>query len=213
MKFKKPQVTKFRLAGAVFAMALVAQAAVPLLIPSVSAGTLTNTLVRVDRLAQSQATGGMVCAKSTTTAVEAHVVVTFPGNGTQGSNSFGVNTTAANWTTTTTNLPNGATAWIGIGTATNVTGAAVTFPSGDMVGGTLYCFNFAAASTLSTTTNNGTNITTTVTTQASTPATIDTGHYALTIVGANADQVTVSATVNPSFSMSLSTNSDNLSTL
>lgn len=213
MKLKKLHLTKFRIAGLAFISTMLAQALVPFLIQSASAGTLTNTLVRVDRLAQSQTTGGMVCAKSTTASVEAHVQVSFPGTGTQGSNSFGVNSTAANWTTTTTNLPSGATPWIGIGTATNVSTNTVTFPSGDMVVGTLYCFNFAAASTLSTPTNNGTNLTATVTTQDSTPATIDSGTYAMTIVGAGADQVTVSATVNATFSMSLNTTSDNLSTL
>lgn len=213
MKLKKLHLTKFRIAGLAFISTMLAQALVPFLIQSASAGTLTNTLVRVDRLAQSQTTGGMVCAKSTTASVEAHVQVSFPGTGTQGSNSFGVNSTAANWTTTTTNLPSGATPWIGIGTATTVSTNTVTFPSGDMVVGTLYCFNFAAASTLSTPTNNGTNLTATVTTQDSTPATVDSGTYAMTIVGAGADQVTVDATVNPTFSMALNTTTDHLGTL
>lgn len=213
MKYKNLRFSKTKIAAASFGLALALQALVPFLSPSASAGTLTNTLVRIDRLAQSQTTGGMVCAKPTTASTEAHVQVTFPGNGTQGATSFGVNGTAANWTTTTTNLPSGATAWIGIGTATNVTGATVTFPSGDLVVGTLYCFNFASSSTLSTPTSNGTNLTGSVTTQDSTPATIDSGNWAVTIVGANLDEVTVSATVNPAFSMSLNINSDNLGTL
>jgi len=216
MRLPKLHLTKIKITGLAFLLTLAAQAFVPFLSMSASAGTLTNTLVRVDRLAQSQTTGGMVCAKSTTASVEAHVQVSFPGNGTQGSNSFGVNTTAGNWTTTTTNLPNGATPWIGVGTATNVSTNTVTFPSGDMVVGTLYCFNFAAASTLSTPTNNGTNLTATVTTQDSTPSTIDSGTYAMTIVGAGADQITVNATVNPTFSMSLvgpSGQTDSLGTL
>ncbi|HET7827550.1 MAG TPA: hypothetical protein VFK97_01650, partial [Candidatus Saccharimonadales bacterium] len=98
-------------------------------------------------------------------------------------------------------------------TATAVSGATVTFPSGDMVVGTLYCFNFGSSSTLTTPTGSGTNLTGTVTTQDSTPSTIDSGNWAVTIVGAGADQVTVSATVNPSFSMSLSTTTDALGTL
>jgi hypothetical protein len=165
MRYIHMKYTKPRIAGALFALALVLQAAVPFLISSASAGSLTNTLVRVDRLAASQATDGMVCAKSTTTAVEAHVQVTFPGTGTAGATSFGVNATAANWTTTTADLPSGATAWIGIGTATAVSGATVTFPSGDMVVGTLYCFNFAAASTLSTPTAAAAGLLGSVTTQ------------------------------------------------
>jgi hypothetical protein len=209
----KLHLTKTRIAGIAFGFTLALQAFVPFLAPSASAGTLTNTLVRVDRLAQSQSTGGMVCAKPATASVEAHVQVTFPGSGTQGANSFGVNSTAGNWTVTTTNLPSGATAWLGINTATAVSGATVTFPSTDLVVGTLYCFNFASTSTLSTPTSSGTNLTGTVVTQDSGPATIDTGTYALTIVGANADQITVTATVNPTFSMSLSANSDALGVL
>jgi hypothetical protein len=213
MSYKNLRLTKTKIAVGGFGLALALQAFVPFLSLSASAGNLTNTLVRVDRLAQSQSTGGMVCAKPTTASTEAHVQVTFPGSGTQGSNSFGVNSTASNWTTTTTNLPSGATAWLGIGTATNVSGATVTFPSSDLVVGTLYCFNFASASTLSTPTNNGTNLTGSVTTQDSVPSTIDSGAWAVTIVGAGADQVTVSATVNPAFSMSLSTTTDGLGTL
>lgn len=203
MKLPNLHLTKTKIAGLAFLLTLTSQAFVPFLAQSASAGALTNTLVRTDRLAVSQSTGGMVCAKATTTATEAHVQVSFPGNGTQGASSFGVNSTAANWTTTTTNLPNGASAWIGIGTATNVTTNTVTFPSGDLVVGTLYCFNFASTSTLTTPTGSGTNLTGTVTTQDSTPATIDSGTWATTIVAAGADQITVTATVNPTFSMSL----------
>ncbi|HET7827397.1 MAG TPA: hypothetical protein VFK97_00845, partial [Candidatus Saccharimonadales bacterium] len=101
MNLPKIYLSKVRLAGLAFGLALLSQAFIPFLIPSASAGTLTNTLVRVDRLASSQSTGGMVCAKSTTASVEAHVQVTFPGNGTQGASSFGVNSTFGNWTTTT----------------------------------------------------------------------------------------------------------------
>jgi hypothetical protein len=213
MKLQKLHLTKNRIAALAFGAALAAQAFVPFLAPSASAGALTNTLVRFDRLAQSQSTGGMVCAKPATASVEAHVQVTFPGTGTQGANSFGVNSTAGNWTTTTTNLPSGASAWLGIGTATAVSGATVTFPSTDLVVGTLYCFNFASSSTLSTPTSNGTGLTGSVTTQDSGPATIDTGNYGVQIVGANLDQITVSATVNPTFSMALSSPNDALSTL
>lgn len=177
-----------------------------LVVNTAEAANLSQAYVRLDRLAASIATGGTVCAKSATASVETTVKVTFP-------TGFTVNTTATNWTTTTTNLPSGATAWIGIGTASSVSGQEVTFPSGDMVVGTLYCFNFASSSTLTTSTA-GNDKTGVVTTQLAGPTTIDTGNYALSIV--SNDQIAVTATVPATFTFSLSANTDtfasNLST-
>ncbi len=167
------------------------------------AAGLTQAMVRPDRLAASTTTGGMVCAKSTTTAVETTVKVTFP-------TGFTVNSTASNWTVTTTDIPADATAWIGIGTASLVSGQDVTFPSGNMVVGTLYCFNFAASSTLTTSTA-GNDKTGVITTQLAGPTTIDSSSYALSIV--SNDQIVVSATVPATFTFSLSANTDSIGTL
>ena len=165
---------------------------------SAQAAGLTQTVVRLDRIKASTATGGTICAKPATVGTETTVKVTFP-------TGFTVNSTAANWTTTTTSLPLGATAWPGIGTATTVSGQDVTFPSTDLTVGTLYCFNFSGTSTLTNPTagNNKTGI---VTTQAAGPTTIDSGTYALSIV--SDDQIVVSATVPATFSFSLSGNTD-----
>jgi hypothetical protein len=140
----------------------------------------------------------MVCAKSSTTAVETTVKVTFP-------TGFATVDTAANWTVTTTNIPSDATAWIGIGTASAASGQDVTFPSGDMVVGTLYCFNFSGTSTL-TNAGAGNNLVGTITTQLAGPTTIDSSSYALSIV--SNDQIVVSATVPATFSFSLPSNTD-----
>jgi len=215
MGSKYRYLTKVRIAGVLFALALVLQAVVPFLMPAVSAGTLTNTLVRFDRMAQSQPTTGTVCAKPATTATEAYVQVTFP-------TGFTVSTTTSNWATstaTTTGWPTGAAAWltpggagsIGSGSANSAVGQTVTWISSDLTVGTLYCFNWT--NTAGLTTGTAGDYTGTVTTQTSVPATIDTGTYAVTIVGANADQITVTATVNPTFSMALSANTDALGTL
>lgn len=166
------------------------------------AANLGQSMVRLDRLKASTATGGTVCAKSTTASVETTVKVTFP-------TGFTVNSTAGNWTVTTTNLPSGSTAWIGIGTASAVSGQDVTFPSGDMVVGTLYCFNFTGTSTLTTGTA-GNDKTGVVTTQLAGPTTIDTGAYALSIV--SDDQIVVTATVPATFSFALSGNTDTFTT-
>lgn len=174
----------------------------------VHAGNLQLALVRLDRLADSATTGGMVCAKPQTVGTEADIQVTFPA-------SFGVNTTAANWTTTYSNLLSGSSSMPITGNvASAVSGQTVTFPlSSDLTVGTTYCFNFAATNTL---TNNtaGNNQTGTITTRATGPSTIDSSSYAVSII--SNDRVVVTASVPATFTFSLSANTDtfasNLST-
>lgn len=166
------------------------------------AGNLTQAYVRLDRLADGVTTGGTVCAKSTTVDVETTVKVSFP-------TGFATVDTAANWTVTTTNLPSGATAWIGIGTASAASGQDVTFPSGDMVVGTLYCFNFTGTSTL-TNAGAGNDLVGTITTQKAGPTTIDSSSYALSII--TNDQIVVTATVPATFTFALSGNTDTFTT-
>ncbi|HSX28211.1 MAG TPA: hypothetical protein VLF60_02065 [Candidatus Saccharimonadales bacterium] len=170
-----------------------------------AAADLTQASVRFDRMATSTPTTGTVCAKPTTAATEADVQVTFPTGYTLG--------TAANFTVSTTNLawPTGGTAWISIATATNVTGQVVTFPSGDLVVGTLYCFNWtntAAVTVKSSATSSNTG---TITTRTSVPATIDSSGFSTASV--SNDQIAVSATVPSTFSFALSANTDALGTL
>ncbi|MBP9697660.1 MAG: hypothetical protein KBD65_00485 [Candidatus Moranbacteria bacterium] len=170
---------------------------------TVEAAGLTQAYVRLDRLTESIATSGMVCAKSTTASVETTVKVTFP-------TGFATVDTPANWTVTTTNIPADATAWIGIGTASAATGQDVTFPSGDMVVGTLYCFNFTGTSTL-TNAGAGNDLTGTLTTQLAGPTAIDSSSFALSTI--TSDQIVVSATVPATFSFALSGNTDSIGTL
>ncbi len=164
------------------------------------AGNLQEAYVRPDRLKASTATTGLICAQPQTVGTEADVQVTFPTGFTLG--------LAATFTVTTTNLPSGATVWPGIGTASNVTGQVVTFPSTDLVVGTLYCFNWSS-STAVTTSSAGNDKTGTITTRTSGPATIDSSGYALSIV--SDDQIVVTATVPATFSFALSGNTDTFS--
>jgi hypothetical protein len=181
--------------------------ALPLLFAGFAqAANLEVAYVRLDRLAAATTTGGTVCAQPETVGTEVDVQVVFP-------TGFTVNSTPANWTVTTTNLPSGATAWPGIATATAVSSQTVTFPSADLTISTLYCFNFTGTSTLTTSTA-GNDKVGSITLRATGPTTIDSSSYALSII--SNDQIVVTATVPPTFSFSLSANADtftsNLST-
>ena len=177
----------------------------PLVANNVFAAPLTQTFVRFDRMKTSTATTGTVCAKPATAGTEASVDVTFPTGYTLGAfGTFTVNTTNLAW-------PTGGTAWVGINTATAVASQTVTFPSGDLTVGTLYCFNWtntAAVTTKSSATSSNSG---TITTKTSAPATIDTGDYSTATI--SDDQIVVTAAVPQAFAFALSGNTDALGTL
>jgi hypothetical protein len=187
---------------------LLALAAVVLgLKPGVAnAGTLTQTLVRFDRLQTSTQTTGTVCVKPTSAGTAASVQVAYP-------TGYTLSSTLGNWTVTTTNLgwPATATAWPGIGTATAVAAQVVTFPSTTLTVGTLYCFNWSNSAAVQITASVGSNNTGTVTTRTSVPATIDAGSYST--VSLASDQIGVTAAVPQAFTYSLSGTSDALGNL
>lgn len=171
-----------------------------------SAAALTQTFVRFDRMKISTPTTGTVCAKSTTVAVENDVQVVFP-------TGYTVSTTVGNWTVNTTNLawPTGGTAWPGIGTATAAVTQTVTFPSTDLVVGTLYCFNWTNTAALSISAGASASNSGSITTRTITPTNIDSSNYSTASI--NDDQIVVTATVPQSFSFALSGNTDALGTL
>jgi len=170
------------------------------------AATLSQVFVRFDRMKISAPTTGTVCAKPATVATEASVQVDFPA-------SYTVSTTLGDWTVNTSNLawPSGASAWPGVGTATAAASQTVTFPSTDLVVGTLYCFNWTSTAAVSVKSSATSSNTGTVTTRTSAPATIDTATYATASI--TDDQIVVSATVPQAFSFALSGNTDSLGTL
>ncbi len=187
------------------ALLLAATALVGLHPGEVQAASLTQTLVRFDRLQVSQGTTGTVCAKPATTATEASVQVTYPTGYTLGlAATFTVTTTNTNW-------PTGGTAWPSIATATNVTGQVVTFPSGDLTVGTLYCFNWNSATAVTTTGSASTTNSGSVTTRTSTPTNIDTGNYVTDSL--TADSISVSASVPQTFTYAISNTADALGSL
>lgn len=169
------------------------------------AADLAKSTVRFDRMQASSPTTGTVCAQPTSTATEADVQVTFPTGYTLG--------TAANFTVSTTNLawPTGGTAWPSIATATNVTGQTVTFPSGDLTAGTLYCFNWTNTAAVTVKSSASSSNTGTITTRTNAPATIDSSGFSTASV--TSDQISVTATVPSTFSFALSGTTDALGTL
>jgi len=190
----------------------------PFFLHSVFAAASTGYL-RLDRMAASTATGGDVCINPTTneTTVQ-QVAITFAGNGTQGSTSFGVNSTAANWTwdTTASNLPTGASAFPGTATTSTVSTNTVTFivtANQTLNTGTLYCLHFTGTNTLSTPTSANSNLTGTITLKngSGTTLTNEVVNYAAADI--SNDQIAVTATVPSTFSFSLSGNSFALGTL
>lgn len=211
MRFRLPVLTKQQLQFLATTFVVLFGTFEPFIFPSSAQAVAVTGYIRLDRMAASATTGGLVCMTPQASATAGKTVITFPGTGTQGTTSFGVNTTTTNWTVATTSIPSGTTAWPGIGTATAVSGAAVTFPTTAMTNGTQYCFTFSATSTLSNPTGAATNLTGSIQTQTSGGAALETVNYALAIV--SNDQISVTATVPPTFSFSLSGNTAALGTL
>lgn len=200
------QVTTYKMSYKAAAVALLAAIVLPIVAAQqAQAAQLSRTFLRFDSMKISTGTTGTVCVNPTSTATEASVNVTFPTGYTLGAaGTFTVNTTNTAW-------PTGGTAWPSIATATNVSGQTVTFPSGDLTAGTLYCFNWTSTSAVTVKSSATANNQGTVTTRTSAPADIDTGSYATASIAD--DQIVVTASVPTTFSFALSGNTDPLGTL
>lgn len=175
--------------------------------PKANAAAFQSAYVRLDRLTGTTATGGRVCVRPATVAVEGRIIVNFP---TTAATDYVVNATAANWTTNTTFESGFAGTALPItgNVASSVSGKAVTFTvTSDLAVGTLYCFNFSATNTL-TTSSAGAAVSTFafVETQTGALAQIDKSFWGVTII--SNDTVTVNAVVAPVFTMALSGSTD-----
>jgi len=203
---QKVEALKTTYVAVAFVFAVTILSAVLINLSNASAASLTQTFVRFDRMKISTATTGTVCAKAATVGTETTVKVTFP-------TGYTVSSTVGNWTVNTTNLawPATGTAWPSIGTATLVSGQDVTFPSGDLVVGTLYCFNWTNTAALTVKSSATSSNSGAVTTQAAGPVTIDTANFSTASIAD--DQIVVSATVPQTFSFALSGNTDALGSL
>ncbi len=183
--------------------------AVAQFLPMPASAVFTQAYVRLDRMKASTASGGLVCAKPATVGTEDHVIITFPTDFT-----LDTTITAGHWTVDTSAAAlsgTGATAWPGPTTdpvATAVVDGSgtesVTFSSGDLTVGTLYCFAFTAGITSTGAAANSKQGS--IENQTSGNAAIDHTDLAWSII--TDDQVVVSATVPPIFSLTLQSNAD-----
>ncbi|MGE5042101.1 MAG: fibronectin type III domain-containing protein [Candidatus Levyibacteriota bacterium] len=138
------------------------------LVPTVYSADLTPSLIRIDKLKAGSALSGMVCASPASPATEAKVQIAFPSD---------FNISSSGWSTGTSQILSTATAWPGI-SFQSVSGNTVTFASGDLTPGTMYCFTFTASGSF-TGSSGQKNGTITTFTASSTP--IDTREYVITI--------------------------------
>jgi hypothetical protein len=160
--------------------------------PVAHAANFTQAYARFDRMKASQTGNVLVVIKPITVAVEGKVLVTFPAG-------F---TVAASPTINTSNLPAGVTALPGSLTIAGSGQIATVSSVTDLTVGTLYGFNIATGITNSVA---GT-YTTTIATQTAAAAAIDSTDVATRII--TDDQIVISAVVPPSFSFTLSGNTD-----
>src|SRR6266566_1955106 len=70
-------------------LVILTQGCETLLFPPQAHATATTGFVRIDRMGSNVTATGMVCLTPQTTATENDVQITFPGNGTQSSTSYG----------------------------------------------------------------------------------------------------------------------------
>lgn len=107
MQKRTSRLTPIALASAY--IATVAGSAIMAFGSTASAASLSQVIVRFDRMKAATATTGTVCAKAAN-AGQTSVTVTFP-------TGYTVSTTTSNWATSTTNLawPASASAWPTIG--------------------------------------------------------------------------------------------------
>lgn len=81
----------------------------------------------------------LICAQPQNVESEGKVTISFPAQ-------FQINQNRNNWIISTENLPDGTTAWLGIGqNPTSISGNTVTFSSGDIAISDLSCFKVSSS--------------------------------------------------------------------
>ena len=162
----------------------------------VLADNFTQAYIRADRMKASTAGNVLVVFKPVGTGTEAKVKVTFAAG----------YTVDASPTVNTTGLPSGVTALPGTLSASGTGQVATITGVTDLTPGTLYGVNIATGITNPT----ADVYENTVTTTTAGDVTIDTSNVAVRVI--SDDQIVLTATVPPTFSYTLSGNTDTFTT-
>lgn len=176
------------------------------LAPKVEAANLTNASIRPDRMAISLTTPHLVVLTPATVGTEASVKITFDAGydvSAAAATVTGVSAASPYHGLTLTNLPGALTV--------SVASQEVTVATSDLTVGTTYAFYLTGIVNPGTT---GEKVNT-IATQTSGPATIDSSRattYIVTDNGGNtdSDQIVVTASVAPSYTLILGSNSDSV---
>jgi hypothetical protein len=181
------------------------------------AAGFTQAYIRFDHMASNTATTGMICAKpSSTLTTYRKLEVTFPDE--NSATDFVVSTTAANWQSgnISTSSIDGNTAWPDItNTTASISGNIVTWThtaDQTLSSSNTYCFRWTNTAALTTPTTGGaSSLVGTARALNSSDSELMNSKYSTAII--SNDQIVVSATVPPTFTFSLSGNTDSLGTL
>lgn len=175
------------------------------------AANFNQSYVRLDRLQANTFTSGLICARTpaSDSGTEASVKIVFPAD-------FTLSATLTDWAidVTPANLPSGVTPWPGVAQATAANNGThtVTFPSTNLSINTTYCFRWSNSTAALRTGSAGNDKTGSITTATSAPADLDSSNFATSIISTN-DQITVNATVPPTFTFTFTGGTDNFGTL
>lgn len=199
--------TNLRSKSIVGLIAVVIYLILPFVTKNAYAVPLDQAMLRFDRLAVGVTDVDiLVMLEPTGTANEDFVVVDFDSD-------FSVDSTASNITATTTGIPGTCTALNVGAAATSVSSQEVKFTissPADPATGTLYCFIITAGiDNPAASTGSQTH---TIRTEDSGSAEIESTSVVTYSLSAGGDQVTITATVPPTFTFALSGNTDSFTT-
>ncbi len=176
--------------------------------PVMAAQPAGNVYIRPSRMTGGVAPGDVlvVFTTSSATTAEATLRITLDSEWVSTTN---FSTTAGDYTVSTTSLPAGVTAMPGINTATSVSGNTIVFPVTALATSTTYGFYITGGLILNPAASN--TIIHNVFTADSGVVTLDEKSVAVPTI--SADQISVTATVPPSFTFALGSTTAALGTL
>lgn len=148
----------------------------------------TNAKIRLDSMKALSSPGNILVTVTVNEADVEDSVQIVAGQ------AWTISQTASDFTISTANLPSGTTAWPGIGTASQVSGQTITFPSSDLGSGMTYGFFITGGINTNPATGNNENYLWRILTEEN-----DSESSSATIsipIIAN-DQITITATITP----------------